>query len=147
MVGKTHLHLFFQHKRWILKKKIHYFLIYQKVLLLLGSNFPVMFMRWLSTAFLSTPCLGKDDFSIWLPSICKKRVVSHFLILHTYQLNSSPTFQLPQKIRFSLFYIFGRSSVVSFLLSFFLSFFFFHLYSPTDLPISLYSNLNTKYHL
>ena len=62
MVGKTHLHPFFQQKRRFLIKKIHYFPIYRKVLLILGSNFPVMFIRWLSTTFLLTPCLWKSRF-------------------------------------------------------------------------------------
>jgi len=62
MVGKTHLHPFFQQKIRFLIKKIHYFPIYRKVLLILGSNFPVMFIRWLSTTFLLTPCLWKSRF-------------------------------------------------------------------------------------
>ena len=103
MVGKTHLHPFFQQKRRFLIKKIHYFPIYRKVLLLQGSNFPVMIIRWLSTTFLLTPCLGIADFLIWLPSICKNKVfLSHFLNLHSHQLNSSPNFHLTSTQTFQL---------------------------------------------
>ena len=62
----------FQQKLRFLIKKIHYLPISRKILLLQGSNPPVMFIRWLSTTFLLTPCLGKADFLIWLPSICEK---------------------------------------------------------------------------
>ena len=59
----------FLEKNWFLIKKIHYLPISRKILLLQGSNSPVMIIRWLSTTFLLTPCLGKADFLIWLPSI------------------------------------------------------------------------------
>ena len=95
MVRKTHLHPFFQQKLRFLIKKIHYLPISRKILLLLGSNFPVMFIRWLSTTFLLTPCLEKADFLIWLPSICKKSVLAIFWI---YTLTNSIPLQLSNSL-------------------------------------------------
>ena len=88
MVRKTHLHPFFQQKLGFLIKKIHYLLISRKVLSLLRSNFPVMFIRWLSTTLLLTPCLEK------LISWFDCRQYAEKAIFRTYTLANSIPLQL-----------------------------------------------------